>query len=139
MDEEEKYEHAFFYFIKALRILAMDAEPQCDAEGNFNVAQELQYEILCGRYVIGKGKLNVSEETAIAAVTSAIEKVPDSALKFAEGHASNVKNMRHPAWTPLRAGAASLLQHLHSRIAENNAYFHAKSIFDAALPEIDGV
>jgi hypothetical protein len=123
MDEEEKYNHIFFYFIKALRILAMDAESQCDAEGNFNVAQELQYEILCGRYVIGKGKLNNSEEKAVAAVTSAIETVPDSALKFAEGHAPNVQNMRHPAWIPIRAEAASLLQLLDSRIAENSAYF----------------
>jgi hypothetical protein len=123
MDEEEKYQHIFFYFIRALRTLAMDAEPQCDSQGNFNVAQELQHEVLCGRYVIGKGKLNEAEETAIAAVTSAIGTVPDSALKFAEGHASNVKNMRHPAWIPVRTAAATLLKLLDSRIAENNAYF----------------
>jgi hypothetical protein len=123
MDDEEKYQHIFFYFIRALRILAMDAESQCDAERNFNVAQELKYEILSGRYVIGKGKLNESEETAIASVTSAIDTIPDSALTFAEGHAPNVGNMTHPAWTPIRAGAASLLNLLNSRIAENNAYF----------------
>jgi hypothetical protein len=28
MDAEEKYQNVFFYFIKALRILAMDAEPR---------------------------------------------------------------------------------------------------------------
>ena len=42
----------------------------------FNVAQELQYEILSGRYVIGKGKLNETEETAIAALASAVAAVP---------------------------------------------------------------
>jgi hypothetical protein len=123
MDDEEKYQHIFFYFIKALRILSMDSGSQCDAEGNVNVAQELKYEILSGRYVIGKGKLNESEETAIAAVTSAVDAIPDSALTFAEGHAPNVRNMTHPAWTPIRAEAASLLTLLNSRIAENNAYF----------------
>ncbi|MGA2187851.1 MAG: hypothetical protein ABSH33_04940 [Steroidobacteraceae bacterium] len=123
MDDEEKYQHIFFYFIKALTTLAMDAESQCDAEGNFNVAQELKHEILSGRYVIGKGKLNDSEETAIAAVTSAIETIPDLALMFAEGHAPNVRNMTHPAWTPIRAAASSLLTLLNSRIVENNAYF----------------
>jgi hypothetical protein len=123
MDDEEKYHHIFFYFIKALEILAMDAKRQCEAEGNFNVAQELKYEILSGRYVIGKGKLSESEETAIAALASAIASVPDSALKFAEGHAPNVRNMMHPAWTPIRARAASLLTLLNSRIVENCAFF----------------
>jgi hypothetical protein len=85
MDAEEKYQNIFFHFIKALRVLAMDPEPQCEAEGNFNVAQELQYEILSGRYVIGKGKLNSSEEAAIATLASAVGGVPDSALTFAEG------------------------------------------------------
>ena len=55
MDAEETYQHIFFYFIQALGILAMDPEAQCEAEGNFNVAQELKNEILSGRYVIGKG------------------------------------------------------------------------------------
>lgn len=122
MDAEEKYQNIFFYFIKALRVLAVDPEPQCEAEGNFNVAQELQYEILSGRYVIGKGKLNESEEVAIATLASAVAGVPDSALTFAEGHLPNVRNMMHPAWTPIRAQAASLLAILSSRITENDGY-----------------
>jgi len=101
----------------------MDADPQCESEGNFNVAQELQYEILSGRYVIGKGKLNETEEAAIAALASVVAAVPESALTFAEGHAANVRNMMHPAWTPIRAQAVSLLALLDSRIAENKAYF----------------
>src|SRR5580658_2690872 len=93
------------------------------AEGNFNVAQELQYEINSGRYVVGKGKLNPSEEAAFTTLASAVAEVPDSALTFAEGHLPNVRNMMHPAWTPIRVQAASLLAILSSRIAENNAYF----------------
>ena len=123
MHPEEKYQNIFFYFIKALRVLAMDPESACEAEGNFNVAQELQYEILSGRYVIGKGKLNPSEEAAIAALASAVAGVPDSALTFAEGHLPNVRNMTHPAWTPIRLQAASLLTSLSPRIAENDVYF----------------
>jgi hypothetical protein len=61
----------------------MDADPQCESEGNFNVVQELQYEILSGRYVIGKEKLNETEETAIAALASAVAAVPESALTLA--------------------------------------------------------
>lgn len=123
MDAEEKYQQIFLEFARALRSLAMDAGPQCESEGDFNVAQELKYEILCGRYVIGKGKLNEAEETAIAVLAAAIAAVPDSALTFADGHAANVRNMMHPAWTPIRSQAASLLALLDSRIAENKAYF----------------
>jgi hypothetical protein len=50
----------------------MDPEPQCDAQGNYNVAYELQSEILSGRYLIGKRILGSLEESAIAAVASAI-------------------------------------------------------------------
>jgi hypothetical protein len=123
MDAEEKYHQIFSEFARALRHLAMDADAQCESEGDFNVAQELQYEILCGRYVIGRGKLNETEEAAIGALASAIDAVPGSALTFAEGHAANVQNMMHPAWAPIRAQAVSLLALLDSRIAQNKAYF----------------
>lgn len=123
MDTEEKYHNIFLHFVNALRILAMEPESQCHAEGNYNVAQELQYEILSGRYVIGKGKLNEIEEAAIATLTAAVGAVPDSALTFAEGHSANVRNMTHVSWTPMRAQASLLLSLLHSRIDENKAYF----------------
>jgi hypothetical protein len=54
LDAEETYQLIFFYFVQALGILAMDPEMQCEAEGNFNVAQELKNEILSGQYGIGK-------------------------------------------------------------------------------------
>ena len=123
MDAEEKYQQIFSEFADALRILAKDADPQCESAGNFNVAQELQYEVLCGRYVIGKGKLNETEETAIAALASAVAAVPESALTFAEGRAANVRNMMHPSWKPIRAQAVLLLVLLDSRIEQNKAYF----------------
>ena len=123
MDAEETYHHVFYYFVQALRILAMDPEPQCEAQGNYNVAFELKDEILSGRYLIGKGRLNDLEERVIVALASDITGVPDSALTFANGHTPNVRNMMHPAWAPIRAQAASLLALLNTRIAENNAYF----------------
>jgi hypothetical protein len=123
MDAEEQYQNIFLHFVNALRILAMDPERQCETEGAFNVAQELQYEILAGRYILGKGKLNPFEEAAVATLTSAIAGLPDSMLTFAEWHLSNPENMKHPAWIPLREQAGSLLALLANRIAENGAYF----------------
>jgi hypothetical protein len=125
MNAEEKYHNIFLHFVNALRILAMDPESQCHAEGDFNVAQELQYEILSGRYVIGKGKLNEMEEAAVGALASSIAAIPKSALVFAEGHGPNVRNMKQAAWSPIRAQAASLLALLAPRIAENAAYFES--------------
>jgi hypothetical protein len=117
MDPEEAYQHAFFYFVLALRNLAtVEPATQCGASGSRIVAHELQNEILSGRYVIVKGKLNDSEEADIAALAAAVGAVPDSALMFQNG-------MQHPAWAPIRAQATLLLTHLAARIAENNGYF----------------
>ena len=63
------------------------------------------------------------EEGAIAALATTISTVPDSALLFANGHASNVRNMMNPVWSPIRVEALSLLALLRPRILENNAYF----------------
>jgi catechol 2,3-dioxygenase-like lactoylglutathione lyase family enzyme len=80
----------------------------CEAQGNYNVAFELQQEALSGRYLVDKGRLDRAEEIAIKAFASTVSNLPKSALVFAEGHEPNVRNMKHPAWTPIRAQAASL-------------------------------
>jgi hypothetical protein len=123
MDAEETFHNVFFYFIVTLKILAMEPEAQCDAQGNYNVAQELQQEALSGRYLVEKGRLDKVEETAIEALASSISELPKSALTFANGHKQNVLNMERAEWTPIRAQAASLLELFIPRIAENNAYF----------------
>jgi hypothetical protein len=117
MDAEETYQHIFFYFTLALRSLAtMEPATQCDANGSRIVGHELQNEILSGRYVIGKGKLEESEEADIEALAAAVGAVPNSALTFKNG-------MQHPAWAPIRAQATLLLARLAPRISENKGYF----------------
>jgi hypothetical protein len=90
-------------------------EAQCNAQGNYNVGFELQEETLAGRFLIGKSRLSASEEEAIAVLAAEIGKLPKDAKSFADGHETNVKNMRHPAWVPLRAKAAELLELLSPR------------------------
>ena len=121
MDAEETFHNVFSQFIATLRFLAMEPEAVCEAQGNYNVAFELQQEALSGRYLVDKGRLDRAEEIAVNAFGSSVSDLPKSALVFAEGHEPNVRNMRHVAWTPLRAQAASLLVLLAPRIAENNA------------------
>ena len=42
LTEQDWFENTFFYFIKALRLLELSAEEQCEWMGNYNVAWELQ-------------------------------------------------------------------------------------------------
>jgi hypothetical protein len=123
IDAEETFHNVFSQFIATLRFLAMEPEAVCEAQGNYNVAFELQQEALSGRYLVDRGRLDRAEEIAINAFASSVSDIPKSALVFAEGHEPNVRNMRHAAWTRIRAQAASLLVLLAPRIAENNAYF----------------
>jgi hypothetical protein len=123
MDAEETFHNVFHQFIATLRFLAMEPEATCEAQGNYNVAFELQQEALSGPYLVDKGRLDRAEEIAINAFASTVSDLPKSALVFAKGHEPNVRNMKHAAWTPIRAQAASLLVLLTPRIAENNAYF----------------
>src|ERR1700733_913575 len=123
MDAEETFHNVFSQFIATLRFLAMEPEAVCEAQGNYNVAFELQQEALSGRYLVDRGRLDRAEEIAVNAFGSSVSDLPKSALVFAEGHEPNVRNMRHDGWTPIRARAASLLVLLAPTIGENNAYF----------------
>jgi hypothetical protein len=45
LSDEEWLENEFFYFLKALDTLTLDAEDQCERMGNYNVAWELQEDV----------------------------------------------------------------------------------------------
>jgi hypothetical protein len=123
IDPKEIYHNDFHYFFLALKRLALEPDAQCRAEGDYNVAQELQYEIVIGRCLIGKGQLSAVEEKTIEDLAAAADALPKNALLFANGHAPNVAIMRHPAWVPLRVAAATLTGLLEAKAAENRAYF----------------
>jgi hypothetical protein len=123
IDQEEIYHNNFHYFVQAVRRLAFEPDAQCRAEGDYNVAQELQYEIIIGRCLIGKGHLSALEEKTIGDLAAVAAALPNDALVFANGHAPNVAVMRNPAWVPLRIAAADLILLLEPRVLENRAYF----------------
>jgi hypothetical protein len=123
IDPEEIYHNDFHLYVLALRRLALEPDAQCRAEGDYNVARELQYEIVIGRCLIGKGKLNAVEEKRIGDLAAAADALPKDALLFANGHAPNVEVMRHLAWAPLRIAASTLIPLLEPRAVENLEYF----------------
>jgi hypothetical protein len=123
IDPEEIYHNNFHQYLLALRRLALEPDAQCRAEGDYNVAQELQYEIVIGRCLIGKGKVNPVEEKTIGDLAAAADALPKDALLFANGHLPNVEVMQHLAWTPLRVAATTLIPLLEPRAVENREYF----------------
>ena len=123
IDPEEIYHNDFHHYFLALRRLALEPDAQCRAEGDYNVAQDLQYEIIIGRCLIGKGKLSAVEEKAIGEMAAAADALPKDALLFANGHAPNVEVMRNLAWAPMRVAAATLIPLLEPRAVETRAYF----------------
>jgi hypothetical protein len=128
IDPEEIYHNDCHLYVLALRRLALEPDAQCRAEGDYNVAQELQHEIIVGRCLIGKGKLSAVEEKAIGDLAAAASALPKDALLFANGHAPNVEVMRNLAWAPLRIAAANLIPLLEPRAEENRAYFEGHKL-----------
>src|SRR5258706_8984827 len=104
---DEAYHNGFHYFMLALRELSMEPEDQC--RGGYNVAQELQYELLLGRCLLGIGRLNAVEEAAVADLVDAVQRLPESAITFASWGAQNVAVMNNSAWAPLRLRAPLLI------------------------------
>jgi hypothetical protein len=84
IDPEEIYHNDFHLYVLALRRLALEPDAQCRAEGDYNVARELQYEIVIGRCLIGKGKLNAVEEKRIGDLAAAADALPKDALPLCE-------------------------------------------------------
>jgi hypothetical protein len=121
---EEGFAHAFFYFIKALKILAADADTQCKRMGNYNVAWELKDDVSAGAYLLSLpgGMLTQEEKDGIAAMLAALSGLPASLLVAATTEAANKKAMNDLSWAPLRARASELLKVLAVATARNEEF-----------------
>jgi hypothetical protein len=124
ISDEEGFAHAFFYFIKALKILAADADTQCKRMGNHNVAWELKDDVSAGAYLLSLpgGALTQEEKDRIAALVAASNDLPPSLLVAATTEAANKKAMNDPSWAPLRASASELLKVLAVAAVQNEAF-----------------
>lgn len=130
LSEEEWLEHEFFYFLKALDTLTLDAEDQCERMGNYNVAWELQDDVSAPiPWMIRSSFSYFTEAQSIALVrlAEALKSLPEEAI-VVEGlpttsHEGSIAAMRHPSWEPLRVHARELLHLLEPAIQRNAAYF----------------
>src|SRR6059058_4613943 len=94
IDAEEAFHNGFYYFLRALEALSLDADAQCEAMGDCNVAWELKDDVMAGRYLVGSGFFSPSEEQCIEALLQALEPVPVNDMPAGDGRAQNLAAMR---------------------------------------------
>lgn len=81
----------FKYYALAIKKLALEPVVQCRAQGDYNVAQEIQFDIILGRSLIGRRRLSLAQEKAILNLAEAASNLPHEAVTPANGYAANVE------------------------------------------------
>ncbi|MBR8297029.1 hypothetical protein KDW63_22865 [Burkholderia cenocepacia] len=124
MSPEEEFANSYYYFVEALKILAADADSQCDVMGNYNVAWELKHNVSAGlcMLTLPSRELTKQQRDGIAGIVAALDEIPDSVLGGGTNAVVNKRAMHHPCWTPLRTRAAELLTLLGSVTSRNEAF-----------------
>jgi hypothetical protein len=121
-EDEDEFHSSLRIYLNALEMLASSPEEQCRQMGDYNVAWELKVDVQNGRYLIGRGYLDETEEHWIKALGGALEGINTQALPSGAGREVNLQAMSRPVWEPARFLAAEVLQQL-ARVAERNAKF----------------
>lgn len=121
---EEQFANSYLYFVKAIEVLAADADTQCLIMGNYNVAWEIKDDVSAGLCLLSlPGPLTQQERDGIAGIVAALDQIPASVLKGITNAAGNKRAMDDPCWAPLRIRATELLILLSSATSRNEAYF----------------
>ena len=63
--DEEEFHNSYYYYVKALGMLAETAENQCQLMGDYNVAWELKEDVAAGKYLVNRGYLSASQEASM--------------------------------------------------------------------------
>jgi hypothetical protein len=131
MNPEESEHHSFHTFHHDVLLLSLPAEEASNANGNYNTAWELRYEIVNHpiSYLANSTFLDLStaQLNAIETLIKIVAAVPDDAVspkgintRTAEG---DVASLKHPAWDPVRTYAAEVIKILQPVAIRNKAYF----------------
>ena len=124
LSDDEAFHNYFFYFVKALGVMSLDAAAQCEAMGNLNVAWEIQHEVLDSGTTLQNWSgtyLSAAQKDGIARLVATVNGLPQTAL------VSNEEAMTHPSWANLRIGASRLIELLELPIKSNREFFQRTS------------
>jgi hypothetical protein len=116
---EESFHNAFLYFLEALDVLSLSAVEQCKAMGNFNVAWEIQHDVLDGGVALINWPADYLD--SIAQLLRPLSELPEAALQ-----SENQQAMDHPAWAELRSRATDTIRRLDDAARRNREFFQSQ-------------
>ena len=120
ISQDEAFHNSFFYFVKALNVMMLDAAAQCEAMGNFNVAWEIQHDVMDTGIALDTwtdSYLTQVEKDQITRLVALVKELPKAALESEESA------VNHPDWAKLRIAAFHLLKLLAGSIEKNREFF----------------
>ena len=130
IEPSEEFENAFWYFLKALRVLSHDAEAQCEEMDNYNAPWEIQNDVAEGSLALLRSStsyLTWEQTERMTELATALRALPQEAIApkgmVTTNHAGCFVAMNHPAWVSLREIAEQLLVLLEPAIKRNEAFF----------------
>jgi len=128
MSDEEVFENSYFYFVDSLQALASPPEVACERYGHFNVAWEIKDDVSRGVYLAESpvSRLSARQAAAIKELADELSRLPENVIRFTKVIEKSLENMRHPAWVPIRAKAARLVEGLRQVTETNKKYFSGK-------------
>jgi hypothetical protein len=111
ISDSEKAELFFGAFLDALETLSLDADEQCTALGDYNVAWELRQEVSAGLHLreLSCVSWTVEQSEGLKRLVGELEQLPPSVVGQATTREENLVAMNHPCWVPIRQHARALL------------------------------
>jgi len=110
--DEDAYANSYHYFQRSLAILSQDAEEQCLAMGNFNVAWEIKDDVISNGYAVlstMSTQLSDQQQKQVKQLLENASAIPDYVVNVPNTKEGHLKAMTDPHWTPLRAQAKQLI------------------------------
>ena len=120
-EEGEAYANALYYFYDDLKVLAEDAEKQCEIMGNFNVAWELRDDATRDASAVLNlvgDQISNEQRAGIKRLLADVAAVPDSVVNVPRGSAKeeHLRAMKNPVWDQVRLDAKELLSLLEPEL-----------------------
>jgi hypothetical protein len=130
VSKQEAFEYTYRLFINAVEALSSEPAHQVLLNGNYNTAFELLHEARAGKDLLLNSASYLSEEQCLA-ISDFIETLDVLSFRSHSGRElganerleSNLADMLHPSWVPVRASAMALQAKLAGATALNKGYF----------------
>jgi hypothetical protein len=114
--------NAYLYFVQALEALSAGPPEQCERMGDYNVAWELQDEVMAGQHLLNLSIFDETQTAILEALMRELGAIPPELLASAVGREVNLLAMNDSRWEGPRRLARRLLTQLEVVSRENQSY-----------------